>query len=86
MRYQRQDGDGRTSEFYRRCLAADETPLSVAAGTFLTLHLVCRDVDDRVVSEVWYAAEVKGAVRERIVSSQGDRIEELVSYTVRPAQ
>ncbi|PYM96924.1 MAG: hypothetical protein DME04_00525 [Candidatus Rokuibacteriota bacterium] len=86
VRYQRQDGDGRTSEFYRRCLAADETPLSVAAGTFLTLHLVCRDVDDRVVSEVWYAAEVKGAVRERIVSSQGDRIEELVSYTVRPAQ
>jgi hypothetical protein len=86
VRYQRQDGDGRTSEFYRRCLAADETPLSVAAGTFLTLHLVCRDVDDRVVSEVWYAAEVKGAVRERTVSSQGDRIEELVSYTIRPAQ
>ncbi len=86
VRYRRQDGDGRTSEFYRRCLAADEAPLSVAAGTFLALHLVCRDVNDRVVSEVWYAAEVKGVVRERTVSSQGDRVDELVSYTLKPAQ
>ena len=84
--YQRQDGDGRSSEFYRRCVAADETTLSVAAGTFLTLHLVCRDVNDRVVSEVWYAAEVKGVVRERTVSSLGDRIDELVSYTLKPAR
>jgi len=85
IRYQRQDGDGRNSEFYRRCVAADETPLSVAAGTFHTLHLVCRDVNDRIVSETWYAAEVKGVVRERTVSSLGDRIDELVSYTLKPA-
>ena len=58
----------------------------MAAGTFLTLHLVCRDVNDRVVSEVWYAAEVKGVVRERTVSSLGDRIDELVSYTLKPAR
>jgi hypothetical protein len=86
VRYRRQDGDVRTSEFYRRCVAADEAPLSVAAGTFLTLHLVCRDVNDRIVSESWYAAEVKGPVRERTVSSQGDRIDELVSYTLKPAR
>lgn len=85
LSYRREDADGKTQEFYRRCTVAQETTLKVPAGTFLTLHVVCRDRAERVATEAWYAEEVKGVVRERIVSNQGDRIDELVSYDVRRA-
>jgi hypothetical protein len=70
---------------YRRCLAVDEATITVPAGTFLTLHVVCRDRADRIAYEHWYAAEPKSLVRERIVQAGGDRWQELVSYQVTPA-
>jgi len=85
LSYRREDGDGSVQDFYRRCTVAAETTLNVQAGTFLTLYVVCRDGADGITSEAWYAPEVKSMVRERIVSAQGDRIDELVSYTVRRA-
>jgi hypothetical protein len=76
---------GKSARVYRRCLAADEATTTVPAGTFLTLHVVCRDRADRIAYEHWYAAEPKSLVRERIALSGGDRWQELVSYRVTPA-
>ncbi len=79
--YRREDGAGRVLEIYSRCTVAEETTLSVPAGTFLTLRVVCRSRAERIVYEAWYAEEVKNWVRWRIVSTRGDRIDELVSYS-----
>ena len=43
LSYRREDRTGQAQEFYRKCTAVDETTLTVPAGSFLTLHVVCRD-------------------------------------------
>jgi hypothetical protein len=81
--YRREDGGGRVQELYRKCSAADETTLSVPGGVFLTLHVVCRDRAGRIAGEWWYAEEVKNWVRQRIVLPRGERIDELLSYSLK---
>ena len=84
LNYRREDLGGQARELYRRCGAVDEPTLSVTGGVFLTLHVVCRDRAGRIAEEWWYANEVKSWVRQRMVSSQGERVDELVSYSLTP--
>lgn len=72
-----------TREEYRLCQVRGEESMTVAAGTFATLHVICRDRLNRVLYEAWYAPSVKYWVKERRVSADGDNWRELVSYKVR---
>ena len=74
---------GRTRQAYRKCVAVGEETVVVPAGTFVTLHVVCRDRADRVVFESWYASEPKYWARERSLQSSGLRTQDLVSYKLR---
>lgn len=76
---------GQGQDLFRRCVVADEPTVTVPAGTFPTVHVVCRDRDGRVVDELWWAEETRYPVQERQVTPQGDRVTELVSYSVRRA-
>ena len=79
--YKREDPRaGRTQPGYRKCAAVGEETVVVPAGTFVTLHVVCRDSADRVVFESWYASEPKCWVRERSLQRSGFRTQDLVSY------
>lgn len=74
---------GRTRQAYRKCVAVGEETVAVPAGTFVTLHVVCRDRADRVIFESWYASEPKYWVRERSLQSSGLRTQDLVAYKLR---
>jgi clan AA aspartic protease (TIGR02281 family) len=72
-----------TAQWYRQCSVVEEQPVAVPAGTFTTLHVVCRDRLDNLKIELWYAPEAKHWVRERSVLPFGVRVRELVSYKLR---
>ena len=72
-----------TEQRYRKCTVAGEQTVMVPAGTFATLHIVCKNRAGRVTSEVWYSPEVKHWVKEKSLQSYGGRARELVSYQVR---
>lgn len=71
-----------TEQVSRRCQAVDEPEVTVPAGSFVTLHVVCRNRADRVTSELWFAAEAKYWVKERLVVSGGERWQALCAYRV----
>jgi len=78
-----EDAAGRSGRSFLRCAATDEVRLTVPAGTFDTLLVVCHNQAGAVVRETWWASEPRTWVRERRLQREGERIEELVSYTLR---
>jgi len=78
-----EDGAGRPGRSFLRCAAADEATLTVPAGTFDTLLVVCQNHLGRVIRETWWASEPRTWVRERSVGRDGERLEELLSYSLR---
>jgi hypothetical protein len=78
------DGARRPGQrIFLRCAATEEARLTVPAGTFDTLHVVCQTHTGAVVRETWWAVEPRTWVRERRVIGDGERIEELQSYSLR---
>jgi clan AA aspartic protease (TIGR02281 family) len=79
-----QDGAGRPGRrIFLRCAATEEARLTVPAGTFDTLRVVCQTRAGMVVRETWWAAEPRTWIRERRVVGDAERVEELQSYSVR---
>jgi hypothetical protein len=71
-------------ETTQRCEVEREEMTTVPAGTFRTLKVVCRNLRvamNSIISERWYAPEVKCWVRERLRFSYGIRERELMSST-----
>lgn len=82
--YSREDPRAQqTQKAYRKCEAVGEDTVVVPAGSFVALHVVCRNRAGRVIFESWYASEPKHWVRERVLQTSGLRTQDLVSYTLR---
>ena len=82
--YSREDPRAQqTQKAYRRCAAVGEETVVVPAGSFVALHVVCRNRADRIILESWYASEAKHWVRERVLHTSGLRTQDLVSYKLR---
>lgn len=77
--------EGRTVNIYRKCVVAGSPTITVPAGTFETVHVVCYDRAGRVVYESWYSDLAKSAVQQREMTTQGFIITELAAYVVRRA-
>ncbi len=65
------------------CVVVSEETVTVPAGTFETLHIVCKDRIGRILREEWYAPEVKHWVKEKSPLSSGERVRELLSHQTR---
>ncbi len=81
-RYER-PAQQQTAEILDRCGVTALEEITVPAGTFQALHIVCRDPTGRDASEEWYAPAAKRWVRKRTFSREGIRVWELTSYRVR---
>ncbi len=82
--YSREDPRAqRTQKAYRKCAAVGEETVVVPAGSFMALHVVCRNRADRIILESWYASEPKYWVREQVLQASGLRTQDLVSYMLR---
>ena len=71
-----------TSEEIRACVVAERPEqITVPAGTFATLKVVCTDPrNGEVTEEVWYSPDVKQRVKERTRFNYGVRVRELLRY------
>jgi len=73
-----------TNEIARTCLAEAEETITVPAGTFATIEIVCKNArTDRVVYRLWYSPVVKQMVRRVWHVSGGVDTRELIAYKVR---
>ena len=76
--------DRRTETIVRKCEAGAEETITVPAGTFATIPIVCRNARTGVkVYQWWYSPAVKHIVREVSQLSTGERIRELIAYKIR---
>ena len=76
---------GRSLDVHRTCTVAGTPTITVPAGTFEALHIVCLDREGRIVSETWYSDVAKYPVQQREATAQGSIVTELVAYSVRRA-
>jgi len=67
----------------RSCQVAGEETVTVAGGIFRTIKTTCRDQTNQVVSEWWYAPEVKHWVKEWTRFSWGVRERELMAVKLK---
>ena len=73
-----------TDEVVRVCESVAEETVTVPAGTFETVKVVCRDGErGPTVYEVWYSLAAKQWVRERNHFAYGVRERELIAYKLR---
>lgn len=76
--------DRTTNELARTCRMEAEESITVPAGTFRTLKIVCRNArTGSITSERWYAPEVKHWIRERTHFSYGIRERELIALKLK---
>jgi predicted aspartyl protease len=70
---------------YRRltCAVVDDLPFTVPAGTFQALRIVCWDRTGRVVTEEWYAPQVRYWVKRKYASAPGAELLDMTSHGVR---
>ncbi len=71
-----------TAEILYRCGVTALEEITVPAGTFEALHIVCRDPTGRDASEEWYAPAAKMWAKTRTFLREGIRVWELTSYRV----
>lgn len=63
-----------TEDVERRCVAEREEALTVPAGTFATIRIVCKNMrTNSWVMTVWYAPEVKHMVKDEYPVTTGGR-------------
>jgi hypothetical protein len=76
--------DRTTTEVARICLAETQETITVPAGTFATVEILCKNArTDRVVYRLWYSPVVKQMVRRIWHVSEGLYTRELIAYKVR---
>ena len=76
--------DRQTRDVERSCEAEAEEVVTVPAGAFLTLRVVCKNKrDGAIVLTIWYSPQVRHMVREEGPVSGGRRVRELLSYRLR---
>lgn len=71
-----------TTEILFRCGVTALEEITVPAGTFEALHVVCRYPTGRDAFEEWYVPDAKMWARRRTFSRDGIRVWELTSYRV----
>jgi len=75
--------DKQTEEIASVCQVEAEETITVPAGTFRALKIVCRNQRTGALRyEVWYAPEVKNWIREHSRFSSGMRARELINFKV----
>jgi len=75
--------DRTTTEIARACVAETHETIAVAAGTFATVEILCKNArTDQVVYRLWYAPVVKQMVRRIWHVSGGLDKRELIAYKV----
>ena len=73
--------DGRAETISVACLVEAEETITVPAGTFPTLKIVCRNqATGMVINETWYSPKVMNRVREWLPFPDGIWQRELKSY------
>ena len=77
------DGKVSTETRARSCQVAGEETVTVAGGVYRTIKTVCRDKTNEIVSEMWYAPEVKHWVKEWTRFSWGVQERELMAVKLR---
>jgi hypothetical protein len=78
-----QPAESQVEHHVRVCESSDDT-ITVPAGTFEAVKVVCRHAATGALSlEIWYSLAVKQMVRERSVFAYGVRERELIAYKVR---
>jgi hypothetical protein len=78
-----QPAEKQAEQHVRVCESSDET-ITVPAGTFDAVKVVCRHAGTGALSlEIWYSLAVKQMVRERSVFAYGVRERELIAYKLR---
>jgi hypothetical protein len=76
--------DRQTRDLRQACLVEGEELVTVPAGQFQTVKIICRDERTQaIVSEAWYAPVVKSWVRDRGRFDYGIRERELIDYRVK---
>ena len=82
LRYKRERPIERsTSDEVRECVVEKQERVTVPAGTFDTLKVICTDPRSQAVTlEVWYSPEVKNRVKERTMFNYGVQDRELLRY------
>lgn len=77
-----QPAEKQAEQYVRICESSDET-ITVPAGVFNTVKVVCRDAETGALAlEIWYSLALKQMVRERSVFAYGVRERELIAYKV----
>lgn len=73
-----------TEDIERACQAEAEESVSVPAGTFRTIRIVCKNMRNGAwVLTVWYSPDIRHMVREESAVIGGRRMRELLAYKVR---
>ena len=72
-----------TEERRRRYTVVAWVIVNVPAGSFWTYHVTSKDPTGRLVSEYWYAPEVKWIVKDRNMHSYGVLEREMLGYTLK---
>jgi hypothetical protein len=67
----------------RSCQVTGEETVTVAGGIYRTVKIVCRDKTNQVVSEMWYAPEVRHWVKEWSRFSWGMQERELMAVKLK---
>jgi hypothetical protein len=76
--------DRQTEEIERTCQAETEETVTVPAGSFRTIRVVCKNkLNGSWVVTAWYAPEVRQAVRLEIAATGGRQTRELLTHKVR---
>ena len=71
----------RTERLAMTCEVEAEETITVPAGTFGALKIVCREQrTGSIIHETWYSPEVKNRIRERVPFPEGIWLRELKAY------
>ena len=75
--------DRQTTEVVMACESVAEEQVTVPAGSFNALRVVCKNGrTGNLWSETWYAMAVKQMVREKLYFSSGLRTRELIAFKI----
>jgi hypothetical protein len=76
--------DRQTDDIERNCAAEAEETITVPAGIFSTVRVLCKNSRNGAwVITVWYSSQVGHLVREESAVTGGKRVRELISYRLR---
>jgi hypothetical protein len=76
--------DRQTEDVERTCQAESEETITVPAGAFKTIRVVCKNkLSGAWIQTSWYAPEARQAVRLELAATGGRQIRELLIHKLR---